>query len=325
MTVLFFSLECSTAHMQSAPQIGKPFWNSMEICSGLRTSSTDSSANILSSVSHLAEEIPHPKRNIPFAIAAQMVIGFITAFFYTIAIFYSITSLDDITGSPVFPLATIYQQATSSNGGTLGLLLVIFFPIFCTTIGTYITCGRTLWTLARDNATPYSGFLGTVSPRFKNPFNATVTCGVISTILGCIYVGSSTAFNAFVGSFVVLSTLSYLAAILPFIFSRRFSRSDTPGGNGLKPGPFRMSGFVGYTVNIISCLYIVVFVVIYCFPYSMPVAADNMNYSCLILGAITIFVGCFWLYRRKAYIGPQGLLHEVKHDQARVIVEPIKG
>jgi choline transport protein len=37
-------------------------------------------------VSHLAEEIPNPKRNVPLAMAAQMVMGFITAFCYTIAI-----------------------------------------------------------------------------------------------------------------------------------------------------------------------------------------------------------------------------------------------
>lgn len=37
-------------------------------------------------VSHLAEEIPNPKRNIPLAIGAQMSIGFITALAYTIAI-----------------------------------------------------------------------------------------------------------------------------------------------------------------------------------------------------------------------------------------------
>jgi choline transport protein len=187
-------------------------------------------------VSHLAEEIPRPKCNIPLAIAAQMVIGFFTAFFYMIAIFYSITNITDVFNAPNFPLATIYHQATSSNGGTLGLLLVIFFPIFCTAIGTYITAGRTLWTLARDDATPFPHTLGRISPRLKNPFNATLACGISATVLGCIYVGSSTAFNAFVGSFVVLSTLSYLAAIMPFVFTRRFSRSMSQGGNAMVPG-----------------------------------------------------------------------------------------
>jgi choline transport protein len=258
-------------------------------------------------VSHLAEEIPNPRRNIPLAIAAQMVIGFITALVYMIAIFYAISNLDDVFAAPVSPLAVIYYQATSSNSGSISLLLVVFLPIFCTTIGTYITSGRTLWTLARDGATPFPSILGRVSPRFKNPFNATLACGIISTVLGCIYVGSSTAFNAFVGSFVVLSTLSYLAAIFPFILTRRFGPAHT---NGLIPGPYRMGKAVGYVVNVVSCLYIVVFVVIYCFPYSLPVTAGNMNYSCLITGGLTIFVGGWWLWRGERYVGPQALVHE---------------
>jgi choline transport protein len=255
-------------------------------------------------VSHLAEEIPNPKRNIPLAMAAQMIIGFFTATFYMIAIFYAISDIDDVLNAPVFPLAAIYYQATSSNAGTIGLLLLIFIPIICALIGTYITVGRTLWTLARDDATPFAATLGRISPRFKNPFNATLACGCISTVLGCIYVGSSTAFNAFVGSFIVLSTLSYLAAILPFVLTKRFSPTHT---NALVPGPFKMSPFVGYTVNVISCLYIVVFVVIYCFPYSLPVTSGNMNYSCLITSAMTGFVALWWVVRGNGYVGPQAL------------------
>lgn len=140
-------------------------------------------------VSHLAEEIPNPRRNVPLAIAAQMVIGFITAFFYMIAIFYAITNLDDVLAAPYFPLAQIYSQATGNSvPATMGLLFIIFVPIFCTTIGTFITAGRCLWTLARDDAVPLAGTLGVISPRFKNPFNATVLCGIFSTILGAIYV-----------------------------------------------------------------------------------------------------------------------------------------
>lgn len=274
-------------------------------------------------VSHLAEEIPHPKRNLPLAIAAQMVIGFFTAFFYMIAIFYAITNLDDVLAAPYFPLAQIYTQATSSDGGTFGLLFIIFVPIFCCLIGTYITASRCLWTIARDGAVPFSSTLGVISPSFKNPFNATLACGVFSTILGAIYVGSTTAFNAFVGSFVVLSTLSYLVAVLPFIFTRRFSRSlQAPGPyiNSMRPGPYQMGHYLGYAVNIISCLYIAVFVVIYCFPYSLPVNAVNMNYACLITGAISIFAAFWWLVRGGGYVGPQALAHVDGHGSAPVAV-----
>jgi choline transport protein len=277
-------------------------------------------------VSHMAEEIPNPKRNVPLAIAAQMVIGFFTAFFYMIAIFYATRDLDSVLAAPYFPLAQIYAQATSSRGGTIGLLLVIFFPIYCTCIGTYITAGRSLWTLARDKAVPFSGSLGAISPRFKNPFTATLFCGVFSTVLGAIYVGSTTAFNAFVGSFIVLSTLSYLAAILPFMFTRRFSRaSEAPGpyNNGMRPGVYKMGNRIGYCVNAISCAYIVVFVVIYCFPYSLPVTPANMNYSCLITGAMSIFAAVWWMLRGSNYVGPQAMTDDGEHAHMGPVLEGV--
>lgn len=144
-----------------------------------------------------------------------MVIGFGTSLCFLIAIFYSINSFEDVLNADTtFPLAEIYFQATSSRGGALGLLLIIFGATFITLVGTYIASGRMLWTLARDDATPFSNRLGRVSKTWKNPFAATFACGVVCTVMGCIYVGSTTAFNAFVGSFVVLSTLSYLAALL---------------------------------------------------------------------------------------------------------------
>ena len=235
--------------------------------------------------------------NVPKAIAAQMSIGFFTALFYMISIFYSINDLDAVlSGGANFPIAEIYRQATGSSAGSIGLLVIILIPLICTCIGCYITAGRTFWTLARDDATPFSGVFAKISPTWRNPFNATLICGCICTVLGCIYVGSSTAFNAFVGSFVVLTTLSYVAAIGPHLLSRR---------SNIIPGPFWMKGALGYIVNAIACSYIIVFVVIYCFPYALPVSAGTMNYSCLITGGLTVFVGCWWLYKGgRGYKGP---------------------
>lgn len=120
--------------------------------------------------------------------------------------------------------------------------------------------------------------------------------------MGCIYVGSSTAFNAFVGSFVVLSTLSYLAAILPHVLSKR--RNVTPGW-------FWMKGVVGFIVNGISCAYIIVFVVIFCFPFAMPVDAASMNYTSLITGGLSLFVLVFWFVRQRNYVGPKKVVLDI--------------
>jgi amino acid transporter len=155
-----------------------------------------------------------------------------------------VNDLDAVFASPLpFPLAEIYRQSTNSRGGALGLLIVIFLPCVSCCIACYITAGRMLWALGRDKATPFSGIVGRVDSRLHNPFNATVVVGVASTILGCIQVGSTTAFNAFVGSYVVLSTLSYVAAILPNMLT---------GRRHLPAGPFHMAGKWGFVVNGIS-------------------------------------------------------------------------
>jgi len=171
----------------------------------------------------------------------------------------------------------------------------MFIPGAISIIGCYLTASRVFWTLARDNATPFSGFFATVNQNHRNPFNSIILCGIISALLGCIYVGSQTAFNAFIGSFVVLSSLSYLAAILPHFLSKR---------TNVAPGWFWMKGVSGFLVNGIASLYIIAFVLIFCFPFSMPVSAMTMNYTSLITGGCSLFVGAFWFWRRGDYEGP---------------------
>ena len=251
-------------------------------------------------ITHLAEEIPRPDINIPKAMAAQMIVGFVTTLCYVITILFAINDLSAVlSDSSIIPIAEIYRQATGSRAGTVGLLVLIFLPVVCGCVDSYVASGRALWILARDNATPFGAFLGRIDPRWRNPFNATFVCGCLSTMLGCLYLGSTTAFNAFVGCFVLLSTSSYLAAILPHLLSRR---------SNVLPGPFWMKGFLGYIIHGMSCLYIAVFIVIFCFPYSLPVQASNMNYSCLIFGGLTIFVSFIWIFKgRKGYKGPQAL------------------
>jgi choline transport protein len=213
-----------------------------------------------------------------------------------IAIFYGTTDLNAVLSSTyLFPLTEIYIQSTGSAGGSLGLLILAFLPSLVAVIGCYLTASRVFWTLARDNATPFSKFFGAISHTHYNPFNSIVLCGVICTVLGCIYVGSSTAFSAFVGSFAVLTTLSYLAAILPHLLSKRAN---------VTPGWFWMKGATGFVVNGVACLYIVVFIVIFCFPFAMPVDAETMNYTSLITGGLTAFMAAWWFIRQKDYVGP---------------------
>jgi hypothetical protein len=49
----------------------------------------------------------------------------------------------------------------------------------------------------------------------------------------------------------------------------------------------------------------IVWFVIYCFPYYLPTDAQTMNYAVLIWGGFTVFVAAWWfLGARKGYQGP---------------------
>lgn len=247
-------------------------------------------------VTHMAEEIPDAGKNLPKVLFWQVLVGFITAICYMISMFYSINNLNVIfTADSLCPLGDIYLQSTGSRGGALGLLIVIAMPIFCATVGCYITAGRTLYVLARDNAAPFPSFIGAVNPRFKSPLWATFACGCISTCMGAVYVGSLAAFNAFVGSFVLLTTASFLLAIGPHLLNKR--KAITPGWFWL--------GKYGYVINIISCLYIVAFFVIYCFPYALPTSAQEMNYTSVITCGLALLVSIWWfVHGRTNFKGP---------------------
>ncbi|KAG0126458.1 amino acid/polyamine transporter I [Tuber indicum] len=247
--------------------------------------------------SHVAEEIPEPEKNVPKGIMIQIGTSFITAFAYLIALFYSINDIELVFDSQSqFPTSEIYRQATGSTPGALGLTAVLFLATFPTLIGTLITGGRTFWTLSRDNAAPFGDYFTKISPTFGSPLRATIAVSVVTTCLGAIQVGSTTAFSALIGSYIVLSTLSYAGAILPHVLT---------GRKTIVPGPFHL-GRAGFAINIISLLYIAVTVVFFCFPFAMPVEAGNMNYTSVIVSGFVVLITFWWFVHGTGnYEGPK--------------------
>lgn len=207
-------------------------------------------------VTHMAEELPNPKKDMPKAVAAQIILGTITSFLYAIAILYAITDLDAVlTANGSFPLAEVYRQATGNKAGTFGLLMIVFLSIIICAVGTFLTVGRIFWALARDAATPFPSIFGKVNEKLSCPVPATILSAVLCTALGAIQLGSKTAFTDLTGSFIILTTASYFLAIFPHMLT---------GRKNVPQGPFWMGKF-GYFVNGVACLGIVFFDIMFCF------------------------------------------------------------
>ncbi|KAF7122790.1 hypothetical protein CNMCM5793_000900 [Aspergillus hiratsukae] len=260
---------------------------------------------------HLAEEVRNPGVAVPKAMFFQLGLGFATAFAYMIALSYAISDLNTILSiQSNFPITAIYQQATGSTAGAIGLTFVIFLAYFTALPDTIIASGRMFWALARDNATPFSSYFAHVSKRWGSPIRANILCSVVTTAIGCIYVGNTTAFNAFVGSFVVLTTISYGIAI---------GAHMSTGRKSVLPGPFHLGRF-GWIINILSLAYIVGSNVMFCFPFVQPVTQANMNYVSVIVVGFFTFIILWWVFRAKRdYEGPKYIPHII---QGRAVDSP---
>lgn len=220
-------------------------------------------------ITHMAEELPNPKRDLPKGVFLQVGLGVLVAFLYGIALVYAINDLDAVLSYPgSFPLAAIYAQATGNKGGTFGLLFIVFLSLLICTTSTLLMVGRIWWALARDNATPFPHFFATVHERLSCPIPATILCAVLVSGFGAIALGSKTAFQDLAGSFIVLSSTSYALAIAPHLLSGR--------GN-VPPGPFWM-GKAGFIVNGAAVLFIIFFNIMFCFRKCRPSRAREASY-----------------------------------------------
>ncbi|KAK9489611.1 amino acid/polyamine transporter I [Lipomyces doorenjongii] len=243
-------------------------------------------------ITHMAEELPRPKRDLPKAIGLQLGLGFLYAFCFAIALCYAITDINALlSGINGYPLAMIYSQATGSAGGTFGLFSSSFMS-------------RIFWALARDNAVPFSSLFGRVNEDLSCPVYATLLCALAATGLGAIPLGSSTAFLDLTGTFVILSTVSYA---IPF------TSNILTGRKYLPQGPFRL-GKAGCFVNGTAVVLITLFNIFYCFPYSVPATTMSMNYNSVILVGVIALTGIWWIiHGLRNYPGPR-LTHLYIHN-----------
>jgi len=202
ITVLATSSPKQDAKFVFANFVNNTGWESNAIAFIVGLINPNWSFACLDSATHLAEEVPHPERNIPFAIMGTVAIGFVTAFLYSIAMFFSMKNLDELVNTATLvPILELYRQATGSKPAAIFLEFLICF----TGLGCQIAChtwqARLCWSFARDRGLPGSQYWSQVHPTMGIPFYAHTMSCLIVALLGLLYIGSSTAFNRLAPSF----------------------------------------------------------------------------------------------------------------------------
>ncbi|KAH1369462.1 hypothetical protein KXW65_005777 [Aspergillus fumigatus] len=259
----------------------------------------------LDGITHITEEMPNPGRNAPLALACTLGIAFVTGLTYLLSLMYSVQDYSSLASTQTgLPLAEIFRQATQTRGGAFALTFMLY---------------RSSFLGFRSRRRPpffENSSWAKVNPHFETPFNAQLCVGIITALLGCIYLGSSTAFNAMMSSAVTINNLAYLVPILTNVLV---------GRRTMHHGPFYLGHAPGMAVNIITVAWLVFAIVFFSFPYYMPVTAANMNYTCVCVGGFLLIALLWWVVAGDKYSKNMQKAREEEQNAARAMMVTHEG
>jgi choline transport protein len=290
-------LVCSRDHFQPASFVFTEFnngtgWKSSGIAFIVGLINPSWSFSCLDSACHLAEETLKPRTDIPKAILSTVTIGFVTAFTYSIAMFFCIKNLEEIVNSSTgMPILDIFYQALNNKAGAICLGVLIFLTACGCTISSHTWQTRLCWSFARDNGLPFSKYLAVVDPKLGVPLNAHIFSSICVAILGLLYLASDAAFNSMVVGCITFILLSYLVPTLCLLYR---------GRDNIKHGPFWLGNW-GLMANIVTICWTVFAVVLFSFPSTMPVTGGTMNYVSVVIVVYMIFTFGYWWFPKKEW------------------------
>ncbi|KAF2094128.1 amino acid permease [Rhizodiscina lignyota] len=248
-------------------------------------------------VAHMIEEIPQPTIEGPKIMIFCVGIGLFTGFVFLSVLLFVLKDVNNVIDSAAGPVLQIFYDATGNKAGSICLLM---FPLVCLLFATtsiMTTSSRMTYAFARDGGLPFSKFFAKVHPKLNVPLNALYLTTGLVIIFGCIFLGSSSAFNAIVSASVVALGITY--AIPPAINCIRGRKMLPETRAFVLPGPW------GWVCNLIGIAYTILTTVLFVFPPALPVTGSNMNY-CIAAFAIILIISVFQWYidGRKNFNGP---------------------
>lgn len=176
-----------------------------------------------------------------------------------------------LTCSCSVPIYEIWRQATRSDAAaTVFLVLLLFAAVFALN-ATHQTASRLTWSFARDDALFGSRWLGKINEKQQVPMAALIFNFAIMFVIGCIYLGSTSAFNAFIGTGLILQHVTYAFPAVLLMMRKRSSRwlPDLRS--------FRMPAIVGWAANLTTVGFAILVLIFYDFPTVIPVTGTSMS------------------------------------------------
>jgi amino acid transporter len=194
----------------------------------------------------MAEEVHDASRNLPKSILGAVALNGLLSFIMAMTLMFCVgdaeavlAAADDYNG---YAFLAIFQNAVSNPHALNMMVFLVIFGLINCAISETAVASRQIWSFARDNGLPFSGWLSHVYPGQNIPLRAVLVSFCSTTLLSLINIGSDAALNAIISLAGVSVLTSYLISIGCLIWRRLY-------GAPLPPHAWSL-GRYGLSINI---------------------------------------------------------------------------
>jgi amino acid transporter len=264
---------------------------------------------------HVSEETHDAEMAAARGIWQSVFYSAIIGWFVLLAITFAATDTEAAAGGAI----PIFQSAMSAGAADIVILISTIGQFFCG-MACVTSCSRTFYAFSRDRAVPGWRIWSAVDKR-RVPVAAVLgVCvfALIMTIPALWDVGGTGLPVAFFAVVSIAVIGLYIAYVTPVYLRLR-------AGDSFVPGSWTLGAKYRWMCTL-SVAWVAICVVIFCLPFT-PAAvffSDDfdwkaVNYAPLMVGALVIAVGIWWLASAKnSFTGP---VRTIEWDEAAGIIE----
>ncbi|KAF9220253.1 amino acid transporter [Gyrodon lividus] len=234
---------------------------------------------------HISEEASNAATAVPWGMISAIAIAGLLGWAINVSLAFCMGSdLTNILDSPVGqPMAQIFLNSFGKTW-TLVIWSCVVLVQYMMSSSALLAASRQSFAFARDGALPLSGLLYRFNKYTGTPVNTVWFDALLALLVGLLSLSGTAAVTAV---FSIAVTAQYVAFMTPitarFVFENNF-----------KPGPFSL-GVLSVPIAVIAVIFMIVMVIVLCFPSTPQLQAADMNYTSVVLGGV-MALAMIWYY-----------------------------
>ncbi|KAI0473271.1 amino acid/polyamine transporter I [Xylariaceae sp. FL0804] len=250
---------------------------------------------------HMTEEMPRPSVDAPRAILYAVLVGGGTGAVFILVILFCLRDPATVLSTATnMPIAELIFQSTGSRAGATIMTLMLAVCFINGTNGCVTSSSRLIYAMARDRGIVFPGYFAHISPGLEVPARTIGLTFVFNVLFGLLYLGPSVAFSAYAASTTIFLNVSYALPVIALIVRGRRVLEQHQSEH-----TYFALGKSGGALNWIAAVFVVATSIFFCFPTSLPVSGDSMNYVTVVIGIFLVLTGTSWVVHGKAFEGPK--------------------